>query len=147
MGRAPRGARGLKFSILVMSLFVTRRAPRGARGLKSPFSLMSRRPGIGRAPRGARGLKSAPNPVPSGGDSRAPRGARGLKLFHLALVMFLIKSCPSRGTWIEIPIRLPFPEMMVSRSCPSRGTWIEIISSRRCSTVLRHVVPLAGHVD
>ena len=55
-----------------------------------------------------------------------------------------IKSCPSRGTWIEIirALCLPAPK----ESCPSRGTWIEIVALL-AAFVAAAVVPLAGHVD
>ena len=79
-GRAPRGARGLKYVLaptasaavascpsrgtwieiddaVVYGFHVLGRAPRGARGLKC-VDLVSDKPlALGRAPRGARGLK------------------------------------------------------------------------------------------
>ena len=78
-GRAPRGARGLKFGDKDVVLVVSGRAPRGARGLKLP-GLALRGPTRGRAPRGARGLKFVP---PAAHDGPAV-------------------SRPSRGAWVEI---------------------------------------------
>ena len=78
---------------------------------------------LGRAPRGARGLKYVVAPPSVGAvPCRAPRGARGLKLS---------KSLPGPGD---------------PRSCPSRGTWIEIHAGQDRKPAGR-VVPLAGHVD
>ena len=57
---------------------------------------------------------------------RAPRGARGLKYVAFLFAGLLCnRSCPSRGTWIEIGYahRLGGCDL---ESCPSRGTWIEI---------------------
>ena len=56
-----------------------------------------------------------------------------------------MKSCPSRGTWIEMP-SVKNSLTSSSRSCPSRGTWIEI-SGGRSTRSAASVVPLAGHVD
>ena len=83
--------------------------------------------------------------------SRAPRGARGLKCFAAVLLLLLLSSCPSRGTWIEMDCgclgivivccRAPrgarglkcvmarSAPSTVAMSYPSRGTWIEIISA------------------
>ena len=127
MCRAPRGARGLKYVKLGQNFWRDNsRAPRGARGLKFEEvgiklndieSCPSRGTWIeitgyvrrdfkraSRAPRGARGLKCLLRSV----DDvllpcRAPRGARGLK--SLAQWLFAQRrwSCPSRGTWIEMP--------------------------------------------
>ena len=55
------------------------RAPRGARGLKFPMSDQENQILLGRAPRGARGLKSEKMMAGVNKWSRAPRGARGLK--------------------------------------------------------------------
>ena len=125
-GRAPYGARGLKFlreclvagaaksrpvwgawieiAYLAYSTSVrVRRAPDGARGLK--FT----KPGVfwcavqGRAPYGARGLKFVILP----GDfvqpvCRAPYGARGLKFLVGDLALSGSGSRPVWGAWIEI---------------------------------------------
>ena len=58
-GRAPRGARGLKFTAErdVAAYSVYSRAPRGARGLKFKGDVSVDDTDDGRAPRGARGLK------------------------------------------------------------------------------------------
>ena len=77
------------------------------------------------------------------------------------------ESCPSRGTWIEIPaevgeivdsrvvpltghvdrnINSPVAMSGVVLSCPSRGTWIEIAARPRRRRS-QSVVPLTGHVD
>ena len=56
-GRAPRGARGLKFPGLLCAALPTCRAPRGARGLKLPVVVQLIQTIARRAPRGARGLK------------------------------------------------------------------------------------------
>ena len=56
-GRAPRGARGLKFQLFRLFSGLLRRAPRGARGLKSGAGRDAPTAKPRRAPRGARGLK------------------------------------------------------------------------------------------
>ena len=76
-------------------------------------------------------------------------------------------SCPSRGTWIEMPTAAVLRNTLACRaprgarglksialrlligatwSCPSRGTWIEI-DKELALELVRVVVPLAGHVD
>ena len=127
-GRAPYGARGLKYAEL--GLFwcaVQGRAPYGARGLKSCFSILfgkisrsrpvwgawieiacKRCPGGfcgGRAPYGARGLKCC---IAQNWRSflwrRAPYGARGLKFQSLGIPRACDESRPVWGAWIEIPL-------------------------------------------
>ena len=77
------------------------RAPRGARGLKSHLNeyLLC---GECRAPRGARGLKSDGAAAAALCGGRAPLGARGLKSSEMIVDVAPVRSCPSRGTWIEI---------------------------------------------
>ena len=57
------------------------RAPQGARGLKYPDILLYRRSLYRRAPQGARGLKFNPQACVSALLGRAPQGARGLKYY------------------------------------------------------------------
>ena len=79
-GRAPQGARGLKFLAGILVFLVARRAPQGARGLKwvGLGGILS--PSPCRAPQGARGLKCKIMYQGYGDStSRAPQGARGLK--------------------------------------------------------------------
>ena len=54
------------------------------------------------------------------------------------------ESCPSRGTWIEMPLH--GIGIRTGMSCPSRGTWIEI-HIKRGDKISQLVVPLTGHVD
>ena len=76
-------------------------------------------------------------------------------------------SCPVRGTWIEIPMRMVCYKSRLS--CPVRGTWIEIYiimiltkfnlcrapygaRGLKCGVLrqmetLDKVVPRTGHVD
>ena len=79
-GRAPHGARGLKFALEILQLALGRRAPHGARGLKfvlgHPLGAE-----VGRAPHGARGLKSRDT---------------------LTVVTGISGSRPARGAWIEM---------------------------------------------
>ena len=60
------------------------RAPYGARGLKYQTNDESKTK-TGRAPYGARGLKLEQKRTPSWGDRRAPYGARGLKSVFAAV--------------------------------------------------------------
>ena len=123
-GRAPHGARGLKFmscemlrkknksrpawgawiEIFVWPRFAPAPQSRPAWGawieITAPKSAENRL--FRRAPHGARGLKSylLGNGVTFAG--RAPHGARGLK-FHVDVSKKLItKSRPAWGAWIEI---------------------------------------------
>ena len=76
LGRAPQGARGLKFLPLYEFRGHNRRAPQGARGLKcSKFTMPETIPG-GRAPQGARGLKCICEVLPSHASAVAPRKGR-----------------------------------------------------------------------
>ena len=73
----------------------------------------------GRAPQGARGLK-----FPAAGrsfcDRRAPQGARGLKfLVGSRASLNRDKSCPARGTWIEI--RTTFGTYDAASVVPRKG--------------------------
>ena len=56
-----------------------------------------------------------------------------------------MRSCPSRGTWIEIKSSAA-PVNTNGKSCPSRGTWIEIGVMQNISDQIE-VVPLAGPGD
>ena len=58
---------------------------------------------------------------------RPPRGGRGLKCICHHLVSGILKSPPSRGAWIEIPISV-MPNAATRSSPPSRGAWIEIVA-------------------
>ena len=129
-GRAPQGARGLKFERDVADDLLLGRAPQGARGLKCQ------------------------NDQTGGGDvGRAPQGARGLKYQYPSSGLRRYRSCPARGTWIEIAVCDAYNGTLTrSRapqgarglkcglswwswwwcpSCPARGTWIEINISFR----------------
>ena len=78
-GRAPQGARGLKYQLSNIFPAVAGRAPQGARGLK----FFERIPHLHR-------------------DSRAPQGARGLKLIRGLSIAIWVLSRPARGAWVEI---------------------------------------------
>ena len=78
-GRAPHGARGLKYYYKVDEDGKQSRAPHGARGLKY---------GGAHACHGLRG--------------RAPHGARGLKSSANCHPEEPLLSRPARGAWIEI---------------------------------------------
>ena len=78
-GRAPQGARGLKFDVMGTSDTKTRRAPQGARGLKYNESIRTERK-----------------------SGRAPQGARGLKVLLSVGVSAMLWSRPARGAWVEI---------------------------------------------
>ena len=124
--RAPRGARGLKLNVFALASFDAKSCP--SRGTWIEMSVTALPPPSFpcRAPRGARGLKSAGTDANVFRNSRAPRGARGLKYVKLGRNFWRDKSCPSRGTWIEI-CPLYTLHWWTWRSCTSRGTWIEIL--------------------
>ena len=89
--------------VLAVLRFFAGRAPRGARGLKYLSPGQGSKKSERRAPRGARGLKSVlPNKTVRDEKSRAPRGARGLKFKEDAPPPGQIVSRPARGAWIEI---------------------------------------------
>ena len=78
--RAPQGARGLKYIVVLSSVLRQSRAPQGARGLKYFDPVENFRHNERRAPQGARGLKYKHQvQLPRRRPSRAPQGARGLK--------------------------------------------------------------------
>ena len=78
------------------------RAPRGARGLKYPFPSTSASQNLSRPARGAwiEIRIFAGHGLPTG--SRAPRGARGLKSGPGGAADLRVLSRPARGAWIEI---------------------------------------------
>ena len=97
-GRAPYGARGLKFNLFRTSSPPFRRAPYGARGLKFIQPIQERQEHLCRAPYGARGLKCTPlprNPAQTAG--RAPYGARGLKFLVPVILMIFALVAPRMG--------------------------------------------------
>ena len=59
---------------------------------------------ISRTPRGVRGLKSCLCCFVGTLNRRTPRGVRGLKLLCVLLTNWKLRSHPSRGAWIEIPL-------------------------------------------
>ena len=74
--RAPYGARGLKFSELVLNILrYDGRAPYGARGLKL-VEVLIQLPSVRRAPYGARGLKFWGSMTKPGNGYVAPRMGR-----------------------------------------------------------------------
>ena len=79
-GRAPQGARGLKFLSEKAAAKKAGRAPQGARGLKLSLRLNEQEhEHLSRAPQGARGLKYMYQGYGDSTTGRAPQGARGLK--------------------------------------------------------------------
>ena len=115
-GRAPHGARGLKFaSPLTGVLGYRSRAPHGARGLKLT-SRGPRRSRPCRAPHGARGLKYTYHSLSKWHSSRAPHGARGLKFKYDYELRSLDESRPTRGAWIEITFPQSYPHTIKSRA-------------------------------
>ena len=126
LGRAPYGARGLKYAHHQAQMWLCGgRAPYGARGLKSSRCIssdngrrsrpvwgawiemicrkMKKPASFGRAPYGARGLKSRQQAARSTAvRGRAPYGARGLKCNKRRRRTRLCGSRPVWGAWIEI---------------------------------------------
>ena len=144
-GRAPHGARGLKFRRRFNGYRPHGRAPHGARGLK-----------LSACGRGQRGLRSRP-----------ARGAWIEIVGGAVLVEQVGESRPARGAWIEIfpPLRCPrrwagraphgarglkylrrMPCRRSSRSRPARGAWIEI-SKTADGVFPTEVAPRTGRVD
>ena len=102
VGRAPQGARGLKFRKNPLEgKQAKRRAPQGARGLKCKWIDAYMRQNS-RAPQGARGLKFPGRRALDREAGRAPQGARGLKLVSLPSSGGSLASRPARGARIEI---------------------------------------------
>ena len=150
-GRAPHGARGLKFALLWPRRFRTgRRAPHGARGLKCHFCEQGKvkppsRPARGarieilstrtaltfamsRPARGARiEIQSDPCSV-SVYKGRAPHGARGLK-FSLTF-KFIRGDCraPHGARGLKSVVLMVLVFNLWSR--PARGARIEIYARR-----------------
>ena len=102
-GRAPRGARGLKYNELFPQHSLVGRAPRGARGLKFRINVAPLTYWKGRAPRGARGLKCMAGQDGVSQHRRAPRGARGLKCIPKAYDCIVYRRAPrgARGLKFE----------------------------------------------
>ena len=102
-GRAPHGARGLKFGVSVQNPKADyRRAPHGARGLKFCIPVQNPKANYCRAPHGARGLKYSGSERHPSLCGRAPHGARGLKCDEIRMGKPCCWSRPTRGAWIEI---------------------------------------------
>ena len=107
-GRAPQGARGLKYSAPpINAASVSRRAPQGARGLKSVSIEGVKELYESRPARGAwiEILPSFKRFIVSTG--RAPQGARGLKSKMRVYQIVPLKSRPARGAWIEMKTESP----------------------------------------
>ena len=75
-GRAPHGARGLKYHQTTTFDNISRRAPHGARGLKLCDDEGNLHDEVCRAPHGARGLKSRHFPDRHERDFVAPHTGR-----------------------------------------------------------------------
>ena len=122
--RAPHGARGLKFHLLLVLGLDTSRAPHGARGLKSLCCLPSTHHLPSRPTRGAWieiGQRGGDNLI----FSRAPHGARGLKYFvttHNDGTGDRRAPHGARGLKYAETNAIAF----AARSRPTRGAWIEI---------------------
>ena len=101
------------------------RAPHGARGLKWPSSSTNCTPSQSRAPHGARGLKWLMAVCPE--RIRKSRPARGawIEIAADTSAAGSDTSRPARGAWIEI--RCHPPARCSRRSRPARGAWIEIV--------------------
>ena len=78
-------------------------------------------------------------------NSRAPRGARGLKFPGGLFDWLNSRSCPSRGTWIEI-IRATYGVLPGSGRAPRGARGLKLLLPVQ-TPLLLPVVPLAGHVD
>ena len=103
-GRAPQGARGLKFQKPVAEVHIFRSRP--ARGAWVEICCRCRRHGNSgsRPARGAwveifRSLMRG-----SFCCGRAPQGARGLKFLTLIAAVLRTMSRPARGAWVEIAL-------------------------------------------
>ena len=128
IGRAPQGARGLKFPLKYWPVrhLAARRAPQGARGLKSRKSNSFARNCKSRPARGAwieMMLCEKANPATR---SRPARGA-WIEIASKAKAATCWGSRPARGAWIEIQVARMSLNGTWSR--PARGAWIEIIST------------------
>ena len=78
------------------------RAPRGARGLKYTHDGVHIAGGASRPSRGAWIEMQNQRLIIAHVHRRAPRGARGLKYIVTKRGVCPVKSRPSRGAWIEI---------------------------------------------
>ena len=58
---------------------------------------------------------------------RTPPGVRGLKLRLFSLPNQKLKSHPTRGAWIEMPLYCILKTNNI-KSHPTRGAWIEIFN-------------------
>ena len=147
-GRAPQGARGLKYHSthhlhrihqsrpargawveIRTASTMTQRFPR-SRPARGAWVEMKELRGIirehlSRAPQGARGLKFECTEYPAGSDSSRPaRGAWVEILFQQGQTLPR-SSRPARGAWVEISSAL-HPRPPEHQSRPARGAWVEI---------------------
>ena len=96
IGRAPHGARGLKFRRQHGQKCRPRRAPHGARGLKSGSGGRLTNRSVSRPTRGA-WIEICRNQGEHGGcNGRTPHGVRGLKFDHRAGLLFPNRRAPRR---------------------------------------------------
>ena len=122
--RAPRGARGLKWIILQQFRRVKRRAPRGARGLKFLWDGLSDAWNKSRPSRGAWIEISTATATKIRIASRAPRGARGLKSLRRPARRGSESRAPRGARGLKSLCLSLISSQLSSR--PSRGAWIEI---------------------
>jgi hypothetical protein len=154
VGRAPRGARGLKLGTTppISQTSTSRRAPRGARGLKHiRFGKVGRIESPSRAPRGARGLKPpCSTDLQRGGDtiSRAPRGARGLKQSqHVRTrpTAVLDSRAPRGARGLKLDFELENIHLDLRGRAPRGARGLKLLDRRwRNDTPLPLVAPRAG---
>ena len=144
-GRAPRGARGLKYDIARHNSDGFASCPSRGTWIEMPDPDQESGHPESRAPRGARGLKWVGDQLLNGHDRRAPRGARGLKYLRFDCDRGCGWSCPSRGTWIEI-MSCPAAFKLAARRAPRGARGLKYLTAESFQRVV-DVVPLAGHVD
>ena len=101
-GRAPQGARGLKFRVLQRLVIDTASRPARGAWVEMEIRFLSNALKRRRAPQGARGLKYKLINTKADKESRAPQGARGLKCLRPWILIKRFASRPARGAWVEI---------------------------------------------
>ena len=144
-GRAPHGARGLKFCLLPTPTILLWSRPAWGAWIEITGSRNAQAAGAGRAPHGARGLKCQITwfqhfPPPA---SRPAWGA-WIEIYNPWQRHLLAPSRPAWGAWIEISKRKE--SYLMAQSRPAWGAWIEIPISGRARR-RRTVAPRMGRVD
>ena len=166
VGRAPHGARGLKFiPSFIRRIFGRSRPARGA-WIEISRKKGTTSPALSRAPHGARGLKSRTWPRTSSAACRAPHGARGLKFqdrldkgVGAGRAPHGARGLKSSGPWMPCSpcgraphgargLKSRWQEHLATseQSRPARGAWIEIWQRNSVIGFLE-VAPRTGRVD